>query len=285
MATVPQRDIQREAAQAESHWSPSEPTFTEQNYPDLTGKTFVVTGGYTGIGYEVSRLLANQNACAESAIARLQEGNKSAIFDFAELDLADLTTIKSGAQYITSRYAKIHGIVTNAGVMAPPVGSRSKQGYELQLATNVLGHQLLQHFLDPVIIDTAKNEPANTLRTIWSKCLNVYQSYLWGINHPDSQVVSVAVHPGYLQTELARYMSAQVIQQRVSNRSLFPPLYGAYTELYALLSPDVTTADLGDYYIPWGTKGYLRNDIYESRDGPIAEKIDKWIQEQIGPYK
>jgi len=86
---------------------------------------------------------------------------------FLHLDLADLTTIKKSAEEFKSKEQRLDVLWLNAGVMAPPQGSKTAQGYELQLGTNNIGHFLFTKLLHPVLAETAKTAPSNSVRVVW----------------------------------------------------------------------------------------------------------------------
>ena len=79
---------------------------------------------------------------------------------FIQIDLSDLTSIKPAVEEFLKLENRLDIIIHNAGVMTPPVGSETKQGYELQWGTNVLGPHLLQRLLDPLFIKTSETNPA-----------------------------------------------------------------------------------------------------------------------------
>jgi NAD(P)-dependent dehydrogenase (short-subunit alcohol dehydrogenase family) len=107
---------------------------------DLAGRRMVVTGGGSGIGIETVRALAAAGgevtiaardvAAARSAAAGLER------VSVQPLDLTDLDSI---ATFVTGWHGPLHALVLNAGVMASPL-IRTKTGWELQFATNHLGH-------------------------------------------------------------------------------------------------------------------------------------------------
>lgn len=110
---------------------------------DLSGKRAIVTGGASGIGLETARALAAAGAAVTLAVRRpaaaqgvAQDlGSKGA--DVAELDLADLDSARS---FCANWRGPLHILVNNAGVMAIPDLERTSQGWEMQFATNFLGH-------------------------------------------------------------------------------------------------------------------------------------------------
>jgi NAD(P)-dependent dehydrogenase (short-subunit alcohol dehydrogenase family) len=116
---------------------------------DLTGKTFLITGGTSGIGKETALELARAGAHvtitarnAAKGAAVVAEIAKERV-DFKLLDLADLSSVKSFAK----EFAKpVDVLILNAGVMATPF-SLTKDGFEMQMGTNHLGHFALAGLL------------------------------------------------------------------------------------------------------------------------------------------
>lgn len=86
---------------------------------------------------------------------------------FLLLDLGDLTTTKKSAEEFKSKEQRLDVLWLNAGVMAPPQGSKTAQGYELQLGTNNLGHFLFTKLLHPILAKTAASAPPISVRVIW----------------------------------------------------------------------------------------------------------------------
>jgi len=114
---------------------------------DLTGRRMIVTGGGSGIGAETARALAMAGADVTVAVRdpgaahplRAQAAQESwpGSVRAARLDLADLGSV---ADFAAAWEGPLHGLVANAGIMALPVLQLSSSGWELQLATNHLGH-------------------------------------------------------------------------------------------------------------------------------------------------
>lgn len=124
-------------------WSPSQ-------LPDLSGKTFVITGGNSGIGLEAARMLGNAGAdiiiaCRnpEKAQAALEDLTKTAKakVEALQVDLASLNSIRKAAEELKKRVKKIDGLINNAGIMQTPK-LKTEDGFELQIGTNHLGHFL-----------------------------------------------------------------------------------------------------------------------------------------------
>ncbi|TFB03034.1 hypothetical protein CCMA1212_004987 [Trichoderma ghanense] len=163
-----------------SQFFPPKPAFTEANVDNQEGKVFIVTGGASGIGLELSRILYLKNAKvyiatrseekARQAIADIQaSGTSSGSLEFLHLDLADLTSIKASAEEFKAKESKLHVLWNNAGVSQPPAGSVSAQGIELQLATNCLGPFAFTQLLLPLLRSTAADEatPKGSVRVVW----------------------------------------------------------------------------------------------------------------------
>jgi NAD(P)-dependent dehydrogenase (short-subunit alcohol dehydrogenase family) len=113
---------------------------------DLTGKRVIVTGGASGIGVETARALAGAGAEVTLAVRNLEAGERTAedivgttgnkAVLVAPLDLADRASV---AAFVAGWDGPLHILVNNAGVMACPL-TRTPEGWELQFATNHLGH-------------------------------------------------------------------------------------------------------------------------------------------------
>ncbi|MEU6427135.1 SDR family NAD(P)-dependent oxidoreductase [Microbispora sp. NPDC046973] len=121
---------------------------------DLTGKTAVVTGGYSGLGLAATRALADAGARVvvparrpESAHQALA-GTRGAEID--RLDLADLSSVRAFAERFLRRQATLDILIANAGIMACPE-TRVGPGWEAQFATNHLGHYALTQLLWPAL--------------------------------------------------------------------------------------------------------------------------------------
>lgn len=127
----------------------------ETRLPDLSGKTFVITGGNSGIGWEAARMLGEKGgnivlACrsvdkAEQARAQLA-GKVSGRVDIVQLDLSDTANIRKAAAELRKKVDGIDGLINNAGIMQTPQ-LKTKDGFELQFGTNHLGHFLWTHLL------------------------------------------------------------------------------------------------------------------------------------------
>lgn len=165
-----------------SQFFPPNPTFGEADIAPQNGRVFLVTGGTSGIGFELAKTLYQKGGRvyiagrskdnADQAIQAIQAAatSSSGSLHFLHLDLADLTTIKTAASTFRAAEPRLDVLFNNAGISQPPVGSVSTQNIELQLATNCLGPFLLTQLLLPLLEATAAlttTTPAS-VRVVWT---------------------------------------------------------------------------------------------------------------------
>jgi NAD(P)-dependent dehydrogenase (short-subunit alcohol dehydrogenase family) len=129
-------------------------SWTEKNLPDLTGRTVVVTGANSGIGFHTARHLAGHGAhvvlaCRNTDAAREAAGRIDGSTEVAELDLASLESVRRFAEGFDR---PLDVLVNNAGVMTPPRYRETADGFELQWGTNHLGHVALTARLLPRLL-------------------------------------------------------------------------------------------------------------------------------------
>lgn len=312
------------------------PKLTEKNCPDQTGRVFVVTGGYAGVGFELSKILYAHNATiyiagrssskAENAIERIRKASpeSSGHIEFLYLDLSDLSTIKPAVQSFTAQQQRLDVLVNNAGVMYPPKGSTDAQGHDLQVGTNCLGPYLLYQLLLPLLTKTAASSPTGTVRVAWAASIavhvaapkphgmiidesgfprdqgvadnygqtkvgNVFLARHFAKYTSQNGVVHVAFNPGNLRTELQRHWTG--VGAWVTNTFIVnPPINGGYTELWAVITPELTPNKSGAYVIPWGRFGALPKGIENSMKSKdeggngIAAKFVEWCARQTEPF-
>jgi protochlorophyllide reductase len=129
--------------------------WTADQIPDQSGRVALVTGASSGLGLETARALAARGAIVVLAcrsLARAEQARQELLptaegpLDILELDLSDLQAVEKAAAVFAERWGRLDLLINNAGVMAPP-RTLSRDGYELQLAVNHLGHFALTRAL------------------------------------------------------------------------------------------------------------------------------------------
>ena len=293
--------------------------WTEKNIPDLTGKIIIVTGATSGLGKEATRVLAKKNATVIMAVRNTKKGEdvkleilnrypKSKI-EVKELDLSDLNSIKKFSDNILMKFKRLDILINNAGIMMCPY-STTKDGFEIQMGTNHLGHFALTGHLFPLLKKTQHsrivitssmahkwgkidltdfNWETRTYKTNQaygdSKIANLHFMYeLINRNKYDPKMPLVtASHPGWTATELQRHAKLAdrlngLFAQKVDMGTL-PTLRAAFDK----------SAKMGDYF---GPKGFLEMRGYPikvksnklSRDKKIAKELWKISEKLTNVY-
>ncbi|KAF2722958.1 NAD(P)-binding protein [Polychaeton citri CBS 116435] len=311
------------------------PTLTESNLPDQTGRVFIVTGGYAGVGKELCKILYGKNGTvyiagrskqkADSAVDEIRQAHPSSDgrLEFLQVDLSDLPTIKASSDDFLRREQRLDVLTNNAGVMMPPKGSTTPQGHELQMGTNCLGPYLLTKYLTPLLHKTAAASPPGSVRVTWAaslgtmgapkegvawedrvvgggdgieaaktlgnpgndyaqtKACNVLLAREFQARNGPSGVVSNAWNPGNLRSELTRHQSL-IGAWLIGTFLAYPPIYGAYTELWAGWSEEAGQPENVNKYIgPWGRFIDLRGDIEKSTQ---TKKFWDWCEQETSKY-
>jgi NAD(P)-dependent dehydrogenase (short-subunit alcohol dehydrogenase family) len=216
---------------------------------NLKGKRILVTGVSAGLGVETARSLAAHGAQVVGAARDLKKANaatervrKDAAangggFELIELDLASLKSVRACADALLAKGQPFDVVIANAGVMATPFG-HTIDGFETQFGTNHLGHFVLVNRLASLIrtggrlinVSSAGHRYSNVdlvdpnfERTPYdpyvaygrSKTANILFSVAFDKRHRDRGLRAAAVHPGGIQTELARYQDPNRIQKTI----------------------------------------------------------------------
>ncbi|KAK8915605.1 putative oxidoreductase [Metarhizium anisopliae] len=299
-----------------SLWPPK-PPLTEANLPDQTGKVgtspppsqntteslavFLVTGASGGVGEQLASILYQHNAkvylAARSedktaaAISSLREQHPQSKGDlvFLPLDLADLSSIAQSAERFLRLESRLDVLWLNAGVMVPPAGSKTAQGYELQLGTNNIGHFLLTKLLHPVLKKSAAAAPKNSVRVVWvsSSAIDLAPSGVIDFqNMAYDRDENAWVKYG--RSKAGNVLHAVEFARRTEGEGIvsvkfmaYPAKFGAYTELFAGLHPDVTVEKSGMFIAPWGRLVNARKDLF---DPELGKRYWEWTEEQVKPY-
>src|SRR5246127_1907736 len=216
---------------------------------DLKGKRILVTGVSAGLGVETARALVAHGADVVGAARDLKKAQRAtsevsktaakpgASFELLELDLASLKSVRAAADKLTADGRMFDVIIANAGVMATPFG-KTEDGFETQFGTNHLGHFVFVNRIANLIKDGGRvvnlassghrfsdvnlNDP-NFESTQYepflaygrSKTANILFAVAFDQRHRERGVRATAVHPGGIQTELARHMDPAQMEQMV----------------------------------------------------------------------
>ncbi|MBV4484963.1 SDR family oxidoreductase [Pseudomonas sp. SWRI153] len=137
------------------------PDWSTHDMPSQKGRIVLVTGGTSGMGYEdalaltragAEVIIAARNAeRGREAIANIKQAVPGARVQFEALDLSNLQSVRDLANRLQGRLPKLDVLINNAAIMSPPVRGISVDGYEMQLATNYLGHFALTGLLMPLL--------------------------------------------------------------------------------------------------------------------------------------
>jgi NAD(P)-dependent dehydrogenase (short-subunit alcohol dehydrogenase family) len=219
---------------------------------DLSRKRAIVTGGSSGIGIETARALAGAGADVTLAVRNTDAGDRVAAditagtgndaVHVGRLELADLGSV---AGFVASWDEPLHLLINNAGVMALPALELTADGWEMQFATNHLGHFALAlglhdalaaagdarivslssrgHLRSPVIFEDINftSRPYDRwLAYGQSKTANVLFAVEANRRWSGEGITANAVHPGAIPTNLSRHMTSDELE-RLRESGLF----------------------------------------------------------------
>jgi retinol dehydrogenase 12 len=246
---------------------------------ELAGRTFLVTGGNTGIGRATVTALAQRGgrvfltarsaAKGEAAVAEIKAATGNDSVFFLPLDLADLDSVRSCAAAFLALGEPLHVLLNNAGV----AGRRglTRQGFELTFGVNHLGHFALTEALLGCLTDSAPsrvvtvssdahysapgidfevlNRPARGITGMReyavSKLGNVLFTQELARRVAGTGVTTYALHPGVVASDIWRRVPWPV--RPLITRRMLSTTEGAATSLYCATSPDVAEAS-GRFY-------------------------------------
>lgn len=269
--------------------SQPKPDWSLADMPSQSGRIFLVTGGTSGMGYEDAKALAAAGAevviaarnpqRGKETVARIKGEVRGAQVQFEEVDLADLASVKALGERLNATLPRLDGLINNAAVMAPPQRSTSADGFELQLATNFLGHFALTGHVLPLLrkSDSPRVVMLSSIAVLrgsinfddlqFEQAYNPYASYaqsklaglMWAFELQRRSEVqgwgiqSIAAHPGVAVTELVERgpgLNSDFGRDWAKDRELYhSAAQGALPTLYAATAPD---AQGGAYYGPTG---------------------------------
>lgn len=276
--------------------------WTTQNLPtNLSGKTYLITGTSSGIGTVMAYELAKRGAVviagnrntekAHNALKKHQkEEDDLSNFSTDLLDISSLQSVREFAEKINSdpQITQIDGLILNAGIMALPERKESVDGFELQMATNVLGHHLLTSLLiekikqapSSVIVSTTSSASSQaTDKNIWND-INAEKKYdaweVYGLSkiaavqfrdglhkllknaNLDDKIKVISTHPGLTATPLFDAGKGFIsnIFRSVKGIFMMTPAQGALSSLRAVVDDSIPN---GSFIGPGGITGFSGN--------------------------
>lgn len=283
----------------------TENSWTADRIPDLTGRTFIVTGANSGLGLATTGQLARRGAHVimavrneakgRQALAGIADAQPGASLELRSLDLADLDSVRAFADRLHTDGVRVDVLVNNAGIMMPP-RSLSPQGHESQFASNHLGHfaltglllDLIEAGTDPRVVtvssglhkrgsihfDDLTGERSYSPSAFYAQ--SKYANVLFGLElhrrltATGSPVRSLLAHPGYAATNLQTTAPTGLAKVfgRLGNRIFAQDSEtGALPQLFAATDP---AAMSGQFFGPDGM-GEMRGHPKVVRAIPSAE--------------
>jgi NAD(P)-dependent dehydrogenase (short-subunit alcohol dehydrogenase family) len=252
----------------------------DQNLPSQKGKTILITGGNSGIGYYAALALAKMGAHVviagrnpdkiDQAINSIEAEGIDGQVEAGSVDLASIDSVKQFAAHFIATHPKLDILINNAGVMMPPEG-KTKDGFESQFGVNFLGHFALTGLLFDRLQST-RGSRVVTLSSIAHRGAQIdfdnlrlekpydqkreyYQSKLADllftlelgrrIDERGASILSVACHPGFTKTELQRHIDPAIL----AKMTFMEAWQGTLPTLMAATGRNVVQ---GDYFGPDG---------------------------------
>ncbi|KAH9203315.1 putative short-chain dehydrogenase [Leptodontidium sp. 2 PMI_412] len=258
-------------------------------------KFLYVAGGTV---YIAARSSARCDGAIEKIIEETKPKTKKGIgrLESLVIDLSDLMSVKSGVEDFLRKETRLDVLMHNAAVMTPPKGSKDKLGHDLEMGTNCLAPYLMTGLLEPILIRTANTPgtPPNSVRVVFvvsalnngfvpggamsfdasgtpvvitNKFMGNYMQSknggAWLALHFADKLGKhgISLHPGLMKTDLQRHWNTALkLTMYLSTKG---PVYGAYSELFAGFSPEVTPEHNGGYMMAWGRIGELTLDVQD----------------------
>lgn len=286
--------------------------WNHSNVPDQSGRTVLVTGANTGIGFEAAKVIATKGArvligCrdprkATDAIERIKRDDANAEVAHLALDLANLASVRAAAEQVLEQETRLDLLINNAGIMAPP-RSETADGFESQFGVNHLGHFALTGLLIPLLVKTkdsrvvtvssnghklgkvdlddlqATRSYGRNKQYCMTKLANLLFTYELQrrLDKRGAPTIAVACHPGVSGTELGRDLPSilELFRPLFEKTLAQSPADGALPTLRAATD---TAVKGGEYYGPsrrFESVGppVLARSTRASRDEAVAAKL------------
>ncbi|KAK0707259.1 hypothetical protein B0H67DRAFT_602654 [Lasiosphaeris hirsuta] len=286
-----------------------------KDIPSLTGKIILITGGTAGVGAgtitglarctPAHLLFTGRNAdSAETTISKVRAVAPGIRISFLPCDLSDLASVQTTANKLLSDLPHLDALMCNAGIMAKPP-SLSRDGYEIQFATNHLGHALLVKKLLPLLQKSPDPRIVMVSSTAWrgapsggiqfpklkspqdmpmgrwlrygqSKLANMLYARELAKRFPG--VLSFSITPGVVNTALVSESSpfTKAIVYLTSRVQTVEE--GTHNLLWAITAPKETIKP-GAFYEPVGLLSTLATKA--SKDEALAETLWNWTEAEL----
>jgi NAD(P)-dependent dehydrogenase (short-subunit alcohol dehydrogenase family) len=217
-------------------WSqtfPPKPQFHAEDVPDLSGKVMIVTGGNTGIGKEIVRVLLTHNAKVYLAARNVDKGH-AAIEElkkdtgkeatFLQLDLCSLKSIRGAVDEFSQKERELHALFNNGGVMfltsSPHAMDVTEDGYDIQWATNALGPFYFTKLLIPALTAGAKQSADGKARVTFSASIVQTKSIKYDVMTDTPARKKMCADQRYGQSKFANVVMAREFARRYGDKGL-----------------------------------------------------------------
>jgi NAD(P)-dependent dehydrogenase (short-subunit alcohol dehydrogenase family) len=268
-------------------------SFDLSSIPRQEGRVAIVTGANTGLGFETAKAFATKGittvmACRTlarglDAKSRIEAAVAGADLTVMQLDLADLTSVRTFAEAFRAAHGSLDLLILNAGIMMPPY-SKTVDGFESQMGANYFGHFLLTSLLIDLMPDTPSSRVV-ALSSVshkggkkrisfedinWENAYSAGDAYsqtklaclMFGntldrrLKAAGRSIVALSAHPGISNTELSRNapkLLTTVLRYTLAPLLTHPPHKAALPQIQAALDAD---AKGGEYYGPTGFREF-----------------------------
>ncbi|KAJ3215976.1 hypothetical protein HDU67_010132 [Dinochytrium kinnereticum] len=249
----------------------------------------------------------------EDVAAEIKQKLPNAKLEVMEVDLSSLASVRRFATEFQAKNLPIHCLLNNAGIMAIPTFTESADGYEIQFASNHIGHFYLTTLLFPIIEKTAASGPVTVVNVSsmghqfttkggidfenlgnaasYNSFAFYGQSKLANIlftrelqkridaKIPNNNIYVSTLHPGVVNTDLAKKSVLPGFLVGMTSWMLTKADDGALTQLYCSFSPEIVEKKLrGQYFVP---TAQLATPSAFALDDALAGKLWEWTEKAI----